>query len=82
MNPDQILDEVILLAHRELNISQLPAPEAPLDEHLDSMQRLGLVVAIEDHFQVAFEPEDDEEAKTLEDVVRILSHRLSLSSDE
>lgn len=82
MSPDQILEQVTLLAHRELNISTLPAADEPLDEHLDSMQRLGLVVAIEDHFQVAFEPEDDEEAKTLEDVVRILSHRLRLSSDE
>jgi acyl carrier protein len=33
-------------------------------------------VAIEDHLQISFEPEDDEQANTLRDVVQIVSRRL------
>jgi len=54
-----------------------PLPEGDLSEHLDSMQRLALVVAIEDHFQVAFDPEDDESARTLADVERLLRAKLA-----
>ena len=32
--------------------------------------------AIEDHFEICFEPEDDEAAKTLDDVVRIVTQRV------
>lgn len=49
-----------------------PLPAGELAESLDSMQRLALVVAIEDHFGVAFEPEDDEAARTVDDVVALL----------
>lgn len=54
-----------------------PLPEGDLAEHLDSMQRLGLVVAIEDHFRIAFEPEDDAQAHTLADVEAVIRQRLA-----
>ena len=38
---------------------------------------LALVVAIEDQLRICFEPEDDEQAVTLDDVVRIVSRRLA-----
>ena len=41
------------------------------------MQRLTLVVGIEDHFEICFEPEDDEQALTLGDVTRIVCLRLA-----
>jgi hypothetical protein len=46
-----------------------PLPEGDLSEHLDSVQRLTLVVALEDHFDLAFTPADDAEVRTLEQVV-------------
>lgn len=52
-------------------------PEGDLSEHLDSMDRLALVVAIEDHFRVAFEPEDEAALTTVDDVVRVLARRLA-----
>lgn len=52
-----------------------PLPEGDLGEHLDSMQRLALVVAVEDHFGIVFEPEDDEAARTVDDVVRLVHAR-------
>ena len=48
-----------------------------LSEHLDSVQRLTLVVGIEDHFKICFEPEDDEQATTLRDVARIVRRRMA-----
>ena len=42
---------------------------------------LSLVVAIEDHFEICFEPEDDELARTLDDVVRIVTMRLEERDD-
>lgn len=65
------------LAQRELGLRDPLADDADLSEHLDSIQRLSLVVAIEDHFQVAFEPEDDENVATMGEaidaVVRLLA---------
>ena len=64
------------LAREELAFSK-PLPDGDLAEHLDSIQRLSFVVAIEDHFEVAFEPEDDERARTIEDVIQIIQEKLS-----
>ncbi len=57
-------------------------PDDDLAEHLDSMQRLALVVAVEDHFAIAFEPEDEEAAQTLADVERLVAARLAARSSE
>lgn len=56
---------------------QGPLPEGDLAEHMDSMQRLALVVAIEDHFSIAFEPEDDESARTIADVEALVRAKLA-----
>jgi acyl carrier protein len=47
-------------------------PDGDLASQLDSMQRMTLVVAIEDHFQIAFDEDDEAELKTLDDLVRVL----------
>ena len=49
-----------------------PLPTGDLAEHLDSMQRLTLVVAIEDRFKICFEPEDEIEIRTMDDVIRLV----------
>jgi acyl carrier protein len=51
-------------------------PEGDLAASLDSMQRLALVVAVEDRFGVAFEPEDDAAVRTTDDLVAVLVRRL------
>ena len=38
-------------------------------EHLDSMQKLSLLVAIEDHFEISFDEEDDAEINTLQELI-------------
>ena len=48
-----------------------------LADALDSMERLALVVAIEDAFGIAFTPEDDETVQTLDDLVARIIERAS-----
>ena len=72
---DALRAEIVELARAELHLDG-PLPDGDLAESLDSMQRLSLVVAIEDRYQIAFEPEDDESARTLEDVARLVHARL------
>ena len=64
------------IAREELAFSK-PLPDGELSEHLDSIQRLSFVVAIEDHFEIMFEPEDDERARTIQDVIQIIQQKLS-----
>lgn len=63
----QILTEI---ARTDLGLD--PLPSGDLADHLDSVQRLTLVVAIEDHFLICFEPEEEEGVRTLNDVIRII----------
>lgn len=77
---DPIRDQVLAVAQRELSLgptelAQL-TDDTDLSEHLDSVQRLTLVVGIEDHFEICFEPEDDDQAVTLADVTRIVRRRM------
>lgn len=48
-----------------------------LARHLDSVQRLTLVVAIEDAFQVCLDPDDEAQLATLDDVVRLVAARVT-----
>jgi len=51
--------------------------EGELAEQLDSVQRLTLVVAIEDHFEICFEPEDEERIRGLDDLVSTIEAKLA-----
>ena len=79
--PDSIREQVLAIARKELALGEEEllklGDEADLGEHLDSVQRLTLVVGIEDHFQICFEPEDDAQATTLADVTRLVHMRLA-----
>ena len=48
-------------------------------EDLDSVQKLTLVVAIEDHFEICFDPEREDSLATLDDVIHYLEEQLNLS---
>jgi len=74
-DPDDVRARILTVVREELKLAG-PLPEGDLSEALDSIQRLGLVVAIEDHFEICFDPDDDARATTLDDVVRIVCARL------
>ena len=67
--------DIIALVRTELHLTG-PLPEGDLSESLDSVQRLQLVVAIEDHYEIAFGEEDDAAVHTLDDVVKLVAAHL------
>lgn len=77
---DEILAAIAEIARSELRLEG-PLPDGDLSEHLDSVQRLTLVVALEDRFEVSFLEEDDEAVRTVDDVVRVILHRLEEAGD-
>jgi acyl carrier protein len=72
---DQLREEIIQLAIQKCALENV-LPDGDLSEILDSVQRLTLIVAIEDHYKICFEPDDDEAVLTLNDVVRLVAARL------
>ena len=73
-NTEQIIRQIVA---EELSWEQ----ELPVDhfsEHLDSMQKLSLLVAIEDHFEISFDEDDDAEINTLQDLISRIHHKENL----
>ena len=77
-NNDSLRQEIIELARQKCSLDG-PLPDGDLSEVLDSVQRLTLVIAIEDHYKICFEPEDDEAVISLDDVVGLVASRLEES---
>ncbi len=75
-DPVQVREVVERLAVETLRRSE-PLPEGDLAEVLDSVDRLALVVAIEDHYEISFDDDDDAGVRTADDVVRIILHKLN-----
>ena len=78
MTKEDIVNTLTRLAKEELSWEALPS--GSFSQHLDSMQRMSLVVAIEDHFCICFEPEDEEEIDTLESLVHMIALKLDEST--
>jgi acyl carrier protein len=57
MSDDEIRDVLTELLRTKLKWTE-PVPDGPLSEHFSSLQRLGLMVAIEDHFDITLEAEE------------------------
>lgn len=74
--PDEISAALRRLLIRELGEGADLPERAPLAEHLDSLQLMTLAVAVEDHFEVCLEPEDEERASTLHALAAVLSEKL------
>ena len=72
----QMTDSEVAAEVRRLVVAQLgldaPPDEDELAARLDSLQRMSLVVEIEDRFAICFSIEDDERARTLADLIRIV----------
>ena len=76
MSPEQIQTTLVELARTKLRLDgALNAGE--LADQLDSVQRLTLVVAIEDHFEVCFDPEDETQIHNMADLVGMIESKLS-----
>jgi acyl carrier protein len=75
MSPVDIRTELQQLVLEKLRLTELN--EGDLAEQLDSVQRLTLVVAIEDHFEVCFDPEDEERIRSFDDIVGVIHSKLS-----
>ena len=75
MTDTDIIDALTHLAKTKLR-HEGPLDDGELANQLDSVQRLTLVVAIEDHFKVCFDPEDEAQIRDLSDLVRIISKKL------
>jgi len=78
-DPCSIREELNQIVTRELQL-ETQLRDGDLAEQLDSMQRLTLVIAIEDHFLICFEPDDDEQIETLQDVVTLIKAKQEESS--
>ncbi len=71
MPNSQIKQEVMHLIRDELKWEG-DIPEGDLANYLDSIKRLSLVVAIEDHWEICFESEDEQIIHTLDDLVSVI----------
>jgi acyl carrier protein len=75
VNTQEIQTALAHIAETELGLDTgLDAGD--LANQLDSVGRLTLVVAIEDHFKICFEPEDEEEIRTLNHLVQRIQRKL------
>ena len=74
-------DEIRSIAQRELDLPDDTVLD-DLSESLDSMQRLSLVVAIEDHYEICFDPADEQGTLTFEDVVKLVQQKLQQRADD
>ena len=66
---------------QEIALSELgwdkPLPQGNLTEDLDSIQRLSLMVAIEDHYEIIFEPEDEAKIQTISDLITQIEEKVA-----
>ena len=62
--------------HLRLESSLRPETDVLRDLNLDSVQRLTLIVELENHFRICFEPGDAEGVSTLGDVTALIRERL------
>ena len=74
MTKESIQKELLRLAKEELSWDSLPT--GSLSKELDSIQRMTLVVAIEDHFLICFEPEEDQLIDTIPTLVHMIFSKL------
>ena len=74
---ESIMNALAQLAETELGMDA-GLTKGELADQLDSVARLTLVVAIEDHFKICFEPEDEEDIHTVEQLVSLIQKKLTV----
>lgn len=80
---EEILQDIREVAREHLEWKGSWGPETRLAEdlELDSIRLLTLAVEVENRFQVALEPEDEEEISTVQDLVEAVERRLREKRD-
>ena len=68
---EEIFAVITKIIQEELGWKEALSQTHPVQE-LDSMQQLSLVVAIEDHFEICLDPEDENRIETLQDLVSLI----------
>ena len=76
MNHTEIRKALEEIAREELGWNQ-KLPTGSLSEELDSMQKMSLVVGIEDHFLICIEPEEEDEIDTVDTLISFISKKLN-----
>ena len=80
MNKEDIRSILQLLAKEELGWST-ELPSTSLSQSLDSMQKISLVVAIEDRFEICFEPEEEEYIDTIAELISFIHKKIHKRAD-
>ena len=62
------------IAREELDWKE-ELPTGSLSASLDSMQKLSLVVGIEDHFHICFEPEEETSIDNVEELILFIQKK-------
>lgn len=75
MTHTEIRNTLQEIAREELDWSQ-DLPQGSLSEELDSMQKMSLVVGIEDRFLICFEPEEEEQIDTVDILIDFISKKI------
>jgi len=76
MNHTEIRNVLQEIAREELDWTQ-DLPIGSLSEELDSMQKMSLVVGIEDRFLICFEPEEEQQIDTIETLISFISKKIT-----
>ena len=74
---EMISNTIKRMAQEILGVSEMP--KGSIREALDSINRLALMVEIEDHFLIVFEPEEEDAIENFEDLVRCIALKLQHS---
>ena len=77
---ESIQTTIQLLVQQELGWTE-DIPRENLSGYLDSIQRLNLLVCIEDHYRIAFEEEEDHSIDSLEQLVELILGKLEESEN-
>ena len=77
MTDAEILNGVRGVLREHLDVRRDVDAETDLvrDLALDSLKQLTLIVELENHFKICFDPGEEDGARTLGDVVRLISRR-------
>ena len=74
LNQKAIAETILNMAKDILGVQEIPTGN--IRETLDSMNRLALMVEIEDHFLIVFEPEEEDAIQSFEDLVTCIEQKL------
>jgi acyl carrier protein len=77
MSDAEILDALKEILQKRMRVDRPIEPPVRVlhDLELDSLQRIALVIEVENRFQVCLEPEDEQAIETIADLIRVIGER-------